>query len=531
MKMIQNIKHVTVPVLFLCLFSVWILCSCQKTPEEVMVTPREQKGNSYEEEEKTGEKLEKRLEIADSYSVSLQTPDGKTEVNAEQIKVEYPDVSEIPVYEVEIDKLNDMFCEQIAEALFGDSPLYHRKDYDAGQRNRAEVLKELEWMKECRAKGNPDPYQINRTEEGIKTFDLDMYIADLEAEYTDAPEKHVELTVCSAKASDNSGENEYVAVEGDDSWNCSFYSGTSGETSTNSVTITRRRSEWGQIETEWQGSTLLKTEQNGEWKYDKLLRYGLKKSELEEKAGITQEEAQRKAEVVIEKLGIGEWNCDYVEPAVLTACSEWGSSLDTVCPWGADLDWGYQFHFMRITDEIPSLYTGKGCYSFYSDPDTENSEMDDGTKPSIQNEFISIVISDKGLEKLNLVNISAVVSVRQENPSLLTWEEVTAKFEDMILVKNAQAASVYDAGEYHRHLDVERITLTYMRIEEAGTGKYLLVPVWDFCGKEWNEEPVEYYMGGDGERHSCYGNDQDGPESLLTINALDGSIIDRGIMY
>lgn len=45
-------------------------------------------------------------------------------------------------------------------------------------------------------------------------------------------------------------------------------------------------------------------------------------------------------------------------------------------------------------------------------------------------------------------------------------------------------------------LEVERITLTYMRIEEAGTGKYLLVPVWDFCGKEWNEEPVEYYMGG-----------------------------------
>ena len=84
---------------------------------------------------------------------------------------------------------------------------------------------------------------------------------------------------------------------------------------------------------------------------------------------------------------------------------------------------------------------------------------------------------------------------------------------------------------YYRHLDVDRITLTYMRIEEADTGKYLLVPVWDFCGKEWNDEPLKYYTGRDWERHSCYGCMNDYPESLLTINALDGTVIDRGMMY
>lgn len=61
-----------------------------------------------------------------------------------------------------------------------------------------------------------------------------------------------------------------------------------------------------------------------------------------------------------------------------------------------------------------------------------------------------------------------------------------------------------------------------MRVKEQNAeGSGLIIPVWDFFGS--------YYRSDDPEGTTPQGSD--GYESLLTINAIDGSIIDRSSGY
>ena len=94
-------------------------------------------------------------------------------------------------------------------------------------------------------------------------------------------------------------------------------------------------------------------------------------------------------------------------------------------------------------------------------------------------------------------------------------------YEKMMVVTNA------DNMEYEksRVYDVDRIVLGYARIYEPSTDPHtgLLVPVWDFFGSRKVE--------GDYDGNS-YSDITDYPSwSFLTINAVDGSIIDRDLGY
>ena len=78
----------------------------------------------------------------------------------------------------------------------------------------------------------------------------------------------------------------------------------------------------------------------------------------------------------------------------------------------------------------------------------------------------------------------------------------------MIAVKYANTQST---------ITIENIRFGYARIAEQNrSGSSLLVPAWDFFGtiSDFN-----------GISRSDYGT------SLITINAIDGSIIDRGLGY
>ncbi|MDE6989246.1 MAG: hypothetical protein K2P42_01165, partial [Lachnospiraceae bacterium] len=68
------------------------------------------------------------------------------------------------------------------------------------------------------------------------------------------------------------------------------------------------------------------------------------------------------------------------------------------------------------------------------------------------------------------------------------------------------------------HYHVDQITLGYMRIYDAQSGKRTgkLVPVWDFFGA------CEYSYSGEETRQF-----RDVNKSFLTINAMDGTVVDR----
>ena len=94
-------------------------------------------------------------------------------------------------------------------------------------------------------------------------------------------------------------------------------------------------------------------------------------------------------------------------------------------------------------------------------------------------------------------------------------------YEKMMIVTNADNLTY----ENSRVFNIDCIVLGYARIYEPSTDAHtgLLVPVWDFFGSRKIDS--EY----DGE---TYSDTTDWPTwSFLTINAVDGSIIDRSLGY
>ena len=93
-------------------------------------------------------------------------------------------------------------------------------------------------------------------------------------------------------------------------------------------------------------------------------------------------------------------------------------------------------------------------------------------------------------------------------------------FAKMIMVKNSdvQVANERNGFDTVRNYDITKVKLGIMRIKAKGSfDEGLLVPVWDFWGHsvwEWQGETSDF-----------------GEEIVLTINAIDGSMIDRELGY
>ena len=104
--------------------------------------------------------------------------------------------------------------------------------------------------------------------------------------------------------------------------------------------------------------------------------------------------------------------------------------------------------------------------------------------------------------------------------TLLPFDEITSIFERMaVIVDNSIDSAGVDGASEHRVITTVRLGLMCIREQDSDTG--LLIPVWDFLGYEERTSPSEGTL-------SFYTNEL---ESFLTINAVDGSIVDRSSGY
>ena len=103
-------------------------------------------------------------------------------------------------------------------------------------------------------------------------------------------------------------------------------------------------------------------------------------------------------------------------------------------------------------------------------------------------------------------------TVELEDTQLMSFPEITDIFQRMIMVKN----SYLEGGDGTTYY-VNRVHLGLMRIKAKDTrGEGLLVPVWDFWGtRDFPADSGEYVD----------------EQILLTVNAIDGTVIDRNLGY
>ena len=132
---------------------------------------------------------------------------------------------------------------------------------------------------------------------------------------------------------------------------------------------------------------------------------------------------------------------------------------------------------------------------------------------------------------INWLHPSAVGNTINENVALLPFEQVQG------IVRDTLRYYVPDfplwEGVQHRTLVIERIVLGMMRVKVVDSAdEYVLIPVWDCFGyiidHYASQSTSEYVLD---QNNNVKVDEPGGVGSFFTINAIDGSIIDRRLGY
>ncbi len=234
-------------------------------------------------------------------------------------------------------------------------------------------------------------------------------------------------------------------------------------------------------------------------------------------------DAIRQGDALMAELGLENVVCDTVYPVYFAnsdpfivfeseedasmAEEEWQKRIFTT---------GYELQYVRCVNGFPISYTPI---------DGTARPEDDSTTAAWMVEKITLDYTEDGLICFQWFSPHTEPVLMVEDAQLMPFEQIEEIFAKMIMVKNSDVLFVNERNGFTttRNLQINKVKLSLMRIKAKGTSdEGLLIPVWDFWGTN-----KRTYDGWDN-----YGVDIDnGEEILLTINAVDGSLIDRELGY
>ena len=480
------------------------LAGCEKTPEEAIV--REKGADSIKEYESADENakgaLREALGVPEHYKNEASYEEGGLVIDTDA-DVIVPEADTVNTYAVSAKEVNQDLIDTVTEAFFPGEKFYHRYSYDL--QTKEDHRERATQLKKYKAEGNLDPYEHGRDENGNLQFDIDGQIEREEEAIETAPEtaEKREVTPSFGIAYEGEkGEEEEVDTDcfggvvetADGIYNYSINYRMKPDVT---FSIERRREDLADpyVFSSWTEAGFL-MDIDGE--------NHISEEQIQSKLNVSFEDAKKTAEEKIERLG---WDLKLFGWDYAVFCEgEGGANADHM------LDAGYQFYFSRELDKVPVTHTveyGGGL------------EDMDSTLAVWSYERCEIIVGDDGIQWVNIINPYEIGEVQTANVKLLDFDQVIGIYEQMMEVSNADITRYETHREYH----IRRITLGYMRIydptKDSDTG--LLVPVWDFFGGFDLTEPDGTSMVKNTGEHST--------QSHLTINAIDGTVIDRGLGY
>ena len=133
-----------------------------------------------------------------------------------------------------------------------------------------------------------------------------------------------------------------------------------------------------------------------------------------------------------------------------------------------------------------------------------------------EQESIYVVVENGAVTYVDWTCPVHVLGVENENVPLLPFEKILEIFKQQVFM-NIYIGKDYLGNDTHTEMHITEIHFSYMRVRKPNEEGYWLLPVWDFRGYEtkWAD------------RIDSWWDDF----SILTINAVDGSIIDRNVGY
>ena len=166
-------------------------------------------------------------------------------------------------------------------------------------------------------------------------------------------------------------------------------------------------------------------------------------------------------------------------------------------------------------------YWGYACKDS-ENPDTVSWEL----------ENIYLDVGKEGVLSFDWEAPSTQPVVRQEKSALLPFEEIAAIADTMLpeVIVGPKGTPLvtldqYNGFETRMDVDITKVSLSLMRIRDKGSLQGTIVPVWDFWGtSDWYDaEPNAFGYREKGMRYDT--------QPMLTLNAVDGTVVDRQLGY
>ena len=467
----------------ICIFilSIVLLCAgCQKTPEAPIVVGKDQQqmiekaqeGVSYATNAPTaGVDWAARLGAPEKYATKLTSAGGHLAVDVDA-KVILPDV-EMPVVRVEPHVFTDEDVMRYVHALLGEDPVCIQN----GENWRTRAM----WEKEVlQLKDDLDHWD----EYGSEIWDS----YDTKADF----EKHVqEYMLLAANAPDEpeiipfalNWEHPNVWTkegkqETTDSYATVLVLNEDGTAS--SLTIDRA-TEYGRCGLRYireAGDYIHFPYINGGWPND---------------LSLTREGARLMAEEKLKEMGLDHLACAYASPTRVYRGDTYKAGATYNAYWA-----------LVFTREVNGALHGY-TYQQTVEPSDYNA--------TYTYEQCRMLVDERGVAYLEYESPWAVDEVKVEAATLLPFEKIQEIFEKMVLIVDNNA----DINNQDQHYHITEVRLSLVSLPEQNGEGCLLVPCWDFLG----DSPLIY------QELANMGLTSDGSWCYLTINAVDGSIIQR----
>jgi hypothetical protein len=215
---------------------------------------------------------------------------------------------------------------------------------------------------------------------------------------------------------------------------------------------------------------------------------------------MSKEEAQAITDKLLSDVGINYLCCEKIEKVTGGSSSFYGADIRI-----GNLIKGYRLQYVRKVAGVSLTYTN-----------TESAcNNDDSNAPVWLYERLTFIVNDTGIVEMVYQAPYKITETITEKSALLPFSKIKSVFEKMILI-NQDSQTKADIQINKAVLGLACI------VEKDDLSSGLIIPVWDFFG-------TANYSYGDGYSESY--TESGSSKSYLTINAIDGSIIDRSLGY
>ncbi len=214
---------------------------------------------------------------------------------------------------------------------------------------------------------------------------------------------------------------------------------------------------------------------------------------------------------LLAELGLSDVVCDEIIPVTFSDAQyivAERSEADAPSGFVPENNARYRMQFVRTLDGCPIGYTG-----------VKGAAVDESYSKAWPYETIEICAANEGVVYFKWCAPTDAPELTLADTQLMRFDEIASVFERMVMVKYAYFQSANTAGaDLRATVRIDQVKLTLMRIRAKDSqDDGLLIPVWDFYGT--------VTVANDGEETTMKRT------ILITLNAIDGSLIDRETGY